>query len=289
MHKRSYFCALAVIAGCFFSLRAAPVAAQSAGNVEFVARVEPAGGDPEPVRQLTFYLLRKSVADIRQESLQAEPFTNVDQFIDTLSFTPQLKAWMHKHHTARLTGEEFIKSVTADDVVDIPEFFKAYMTHNEAFRGMGFPEPKFKEKDKTANPEKYKDQKDMYEAAVRKYIGANMTTIQGMDLELVDANPYPRWESLERKQRQTLDARAMQLAEQRYVVARTQTDLDGHGSFAGVAPGNYWIGMLGVEAISGDVRLHWDLPVTVRPGQTASVELSNVNAARPALALNSDN
>ena len=290
MHKRPYVCAVAMIVGCLFFLRAAPVAAQSAGSVDFVARVEPTGGQPEPVRQLTFYLLRKSVEDIRKEALQAAPFSTMDQFIDTLSFTPELKTWMRKRHSVRLTGEAFIKSLTADDIVDTPEFFKAYMTHNEAYRGMGFPEPKFKEKDRKTNPEKYKEQKDEYEAAVRKYIAANMSTAQGMDLELVDLNPYPAWEALERKQRQRLDARAFQLAEQRYVAARTQTDLDGHGSFAGVAPGNYWIGMLGVEAISGDVRLHWDFPVTIRPGQTASVELSNLNAAPPsALALNSDN
>jgi hypothetical protein len=48
-----------------------------------------------------------------------------------------------------------------------------------------------------------------------------------------------------------------------------------------VLPGTYWIGMFGADAISGDVRLHWDYPVTVRPGETASIELSNLNAARP--------
>ena len=111
-----------------------------------------------------------------------------------------------------------------------------------------------------------------------------------MDLELIDLNPYAKWESLEGKQRKLLDTRAFQLAEERYLVAHTDTDLDGHGSFAGVAPGNYWIGMLGAEAISGDVRLHWDFPVTVRQGETASVELSNLNAVRPnTTAQNSNN
>jgi hypothetical protein len=38
--------------------------------------------------------------------------------------------------------------------------------------------------------------------------------------------------------------------------------------------------MIGTEAISGDVRLHWDFPVTVRQGETARVELSNLNAVR---------
>jgi hypothetical protein len=64
-------------------------------------------------------------------------------------------------------------------------------------------------------------------------------------------------------------------------VAQTDTNLDGHGRFASVAPGRYWIGMLGVQAISGDVRLRWDLPVTVRPGESTRVELSNLNAAKP--------
>lgn len=111
-----------------------------------------------------------------------------------------------------------------------------------------------------------------------------------MDLELVDLNPYAKWESLERKERQSLDTRAFALAEERYLAARTTTDLDGHGSFPSVAPGKYWIGMFGAEAISGDVHLHWDFPVTVRPGETASVELSNLNAAPSStMAQNSDN
>ncbi len=64
---------------------------------------------------------------------------------------------MKKHHSVRLSGEDFTKSLTPEDIVDIPEFFKAYMAHNEAYRGVGFPEPKFKEKDRNSNPEKYKD------------------------------------------------------------------------------------------------------------------------------------
>jgi hypothetical protein len=80
------------------------------------------------------------------------------------------------------------------------------------------------------------------------------------------------------------------LAEERYLAAHTDTDLEGHGSFAGIAAGRYWIAVLGTEAISGDVRLRWDFPVTVRQGETARVELSNLNAVRPSTAaLNSDN
>lgn len=261
----------------------ARLAAQSTstGSVEFVALVAPSGGQPEPVRQMTFYLLRKSVEDIRSEAATLVPGADIDRFIDGLTVSPELKAWMHKHHSVRLSGEEFTRSLTPEEIVGTPEFFKAYLDHNAAFR-MGFPEPKFKEKDKKANPEKYNALMEQYQAAERKFIAATPETVIGMDLELVDLNPSPKWEAIDRKQRQDLDARAFQLAEQRYLAGRCNTDLDGRGSFANVLPGNYWIGIFGAEAISGDVRLRWDYPITVRQGETASVELSNLNAARPA-------
>src|SRR5580704_14232005 len=47
--------------------------AQSSGNIEFNAQVAPSGGRPEPVRQLTFYLLRKSIEEVRTEAAQLEP------------------------------------------------------------------------------------------------------------------------------------------------------------------------------------------------------------------------
>lgn len=290
MKAKSFIRAVVLFLGSLMILLPARLAAQSNGGIEFTASVAATGGRPEPVRQLTFYLLRKSVEDIRTEAMQSAPSTDLDKFIDGLSLSPELKAWMIKHHTVRLSGEDFTKSLTPDDIVGIPEYFKAYMMHNEAFRGLGFPEPKFKEKDRDTNPEKYKAEKEQYNAAVRKFIAGAPNTVQGMDLELVDLNPNAKWASLEGKHRRLLETRAFQLAEERYLVARTDSDLDGRGSFAGIAPGSYWIGMFGAEAISGDVRLHWDFPVTVRAGERARVELSNLNAARPSIeAQNSDN
>lgn len=279
--KTSLFLLAALISLSFIA-SGSRLAAQSTstGQVDFVALVAPSGGQPEPVRQMTFYLLRKSVEDIRSEAMKLIPGPDLDRFIDGLAVSPELKAWMHKHHSVRLSGEEFTKSLTPEEIVGTPEFFKAYLNHNEAFR-MGFPEPKFKEKDKKEHPEKYNALMDQYQAAARKFIAASPETVVGIDLEMVDLNPSPKWDAMDRKQRQDADARAFQLAEQRYLVGRCNTDLDGHGSFANVLPGNYWIGMLGAEAISGDVRLHWDYPVTVRQGETASIELSNLNAAPP--------
>ena len=290
MKKKSCIRATALLLGSLLLLLPARLAAQSSAHIEFTARVAPTGGQPEPVRQLTFYLLRKSIEDIRAEVLQTTPAPDMDKFIDSLGLSLELKEWMKKHHSVQLSGEEFTKGLTPEEILDVREFFKAYMTHNAAFRGIGFPGPKFKEKDRTSNPEKYNAQKAEYEAAIRKFIARSPDTVKGMDLELIDLNPNAKWESMQRKQRQLLDARAFQLAQERYLVARADTDLDGRGSFTGIPAGKYWIGMLGAEAISGDVRLHWDFPVAVRPGETAQVELSNLNAARPSIeAQNSNN
>jgi hypothetical protein len=275
--KHNIYAAVLLLAALSF-LCPAHLAAQSAGRIEFVARVAPTGGQPEPVRQLPFYLLRKSFEDIRAEALQSAPAPDLNKFIDGLEVTPELKAWMKKHHSVQLSGEEFTKSLTSDEIVDIPEYFKAYMTHNAAYRGMGFPEPKFNEKDRKSNPEKYQAEKDQYDARVRKFIAATPDSVKGMDLELVDINPIAKWISFENKHAKMLDANALQLAQERYVVARTDTDLEGRGSFSGIAPGNYWIGMFGAEAISGDVRQQWDLRVTVRQGETASIVRSNTSA-----------
>jgi hypothetical protein len=278
-----------LVVACAIALPArAP--AQSAARIDFLARIAPTGGQPEPVRQLTFYLLRKSIEDIRAEALQSSPGADLDEFVDDLGFSPELKAWMKKHHSVRLTGDDFTKSLTPEEIVGIPEYFKAYMTHNEAYRGAGFPEPKYKAKERTSDPDKFAAQRAEYLAAVRAYIAASPERVKGMDLELVDVNPYAKWESVQRKQEQNLEMSAFRLASERYIVARAETDLDGRGSFTGIAPGNYWIGMFGAEAISGDVHLRWDLPVLVRPGETASLELSNLNAERiSASAQNSNN
>ena len=181
------------------------------------------------------------------------------------------------------------KTLNADDIIDVPEFYKAYMSRNAGFQGNGFPEPKFKEKDRTANPEKYNQQKDDYIEAIRKYIGTTPESVEGIEAELDDVNPVTKWEQLLSAQRQRLEKRTLELAQSRYLAAQTDTNLDGRGSFAGLAPGNYWIGMLGMQAVSGDARVRWDFPVTIQAGQTTRVELTNLNAAKTYDTISSSN
>jgi hypothetical protein len=265
------------------------LAGQSTGVIEFTAQVAPTDGRPEPVRQLTFCLLRKSMDDVRLEALQLEPMPEFDKFVDGLTFSAKLKTWMKKNHTAQFAGADFIKSLTPDDIVDVPEFFDAYMSRNSGFKGVGFPKSKFKEKDRTSDPEKYNQQKEEYKDAIRKFIGAVPESVQGIDADLNGLSPSVKWEQLAGGQRQRLDKRTLELVQARYLVAQTDTNLDGLGRFGGIVPGSYWIGMLGMQAVSGDVRLRWDFPVTVRPGETTHVELTNLNAAKPYSAAENSN
>jgi hypothetical protein len=256
------------------------MAAQTTGSIEFSARVAPTGGRPEPVRQLTFFLLRKSLDDVRTEAAQLEPAPDLDKFVDSLTVSPELKAWMKKHHSVDLAGGDFTKKLSPDDILDIPEIFEAYMSRNAGFKGVGFPDPKFNEKERETKPEKYKKQKEEYRAALSRFITAVPESVQGIDVNLTDINPSSKWRHLLNEQNQRLDNRMFDLAQQRYLAAQTDTDLDGRGSFSSLPPGTYWIGMIGTQAISGDVRLRWDVPVTVRPGQTSRIELSNLNAVK---------
>jgi hypothetical protein len=256
----------------------------ASGAIEFVASAKPTAARAEPVRQMSFYLLRKSLVDIRKEAEQAEPLADMDKFVDDLGLdvSPELKDWMKKHHTVQLSGGDFTKLLKADDIVSVPEFLDAYTTQNGASLGGGVPIPNYKEKDREKNPEKYQRMKAQYKAGLRRYITENPDTVQGIDVQLRDKNPGPRWLLLESQKQQHVDHRTMELAQTVYFVAKTDSDLDGRGAFTGLAPGRYWITTLDAPALAGDAHLNWDFTVTVGAGETTRVELSNLNALESA-------
>jgi hypothetical protein len=68
------------------------------------------------------------------------------------------------------------------------------------------------------------------------------------------------------------------VAQSKYLAAKSDTDLDGRASVSGLAPGNYWISSLNLEANAGDMRLRWDVPATIQPGKTTRIELTNLNS-----------
>jgi hypothetical protein len=258
-----------------------PAQAPASGTVQFQARIRPSGGRLEPVRSLPFYLLRKSVAEIHKEAEQAEPPTDLDGFIDSLGASPELKAWMKENHTVALSGTDFTKQLTAEDITGIAEFLRAFMVHNGAALNAGVPAPKYKESERLSNPEKYQREREQYLQAIKRYIAAHPESTQGIDAQLGDSDPTQRWTQLQIEQRRKIERRSQVLAQTTYLAAQADSDLQGRGALRGLAPGTYWLTTLDTPAIAGDVRLRWDVPVRVAAGQTARIELSNLNAVEP--------
>ena len=248
------------------------------GAIEFVARVTPTDGRPEPARQLIFFLLRKSFAEIRKEAEEIEPKPDLSKFIDGLDVSPELKAWMKMKKSVELAGSEFIRKLKVDDVMKVPEFYDAYLKRNSGDVAVGFPEPKFWRVDERKEPEKHSKQKEEFHRLMRKYIEINPQSIDGIEVYLDAINPGQRWTRQEAEMKQRARRRALELAQRQYLAGKTETDLEGRGSFLGLAPGEYWLGTLETEAVVGDARLRWDAKVSVLGDKIAQVELTNLNA-----------
>jgi hypothetical protein len=273
----SAFCVLLLVAGV---LGKTPRAAAQTGSIQFVVRVTPSGGEDEPVRTLPFYLLSKSYADIQKEAEATSSVPNQDKFIDSLDVSKELKAWMKTNHRVKLIGEDFTKMLKADDIINVPEFFSAYVERMVGFRTAGFPTPKYKAEDRTKDPAKYDRLVTQYHDAIRAFIIADPDSKDDLDLSLEAVNPGHKWDMLKAKNLADLNRETADLARGKYLVARAETDMQGQGTLRGIAPGNYWLGTLNIEAVAGDARARWDVPVTVRAGQPSYLTLSNINSVK---------
>lgn len=260
---------------CFASLAEA-----QNGAIQFVADGTPSGGLQEPVRGFPFFLLSRSFDQIQADAAASDPKPDMDAFIAKLDVSAELKAWMKKNHCVSLTGEGFQHKLTPSAVLDVPEFRRAYMERNAGDQSVDFPTPRFKASDEQKNPAKFKKESDEYRETLLHYVMMNPQTLDGLDLGLTDVDPGPRWSMLLAQRVPEIHRRALDLAQSKYLVARAQTDLQGQAMLQNIPPGQYWISTLDVAAEVGDVHLRWDVPVTVRPGQTDSVVLSNVNSVQ---------
>ena len=269
--------------GAAMPMTTLPAASQAAatGAIEFVARVTPTAGRAEPVRQLTFYLLRKSLAEIEKEVEQSEPKPDRDSFIENLTVSRELKDWMKKKRSVELAGSDFGRELKPNDIFDVPEFYAAYMRRNAGDVAIGFPAPKYRLQDAEQNPAKYQQQVAEYRKQVRKFLENNPHSMDGIEVHLDGINPGQRWAQQEFQRRARVRRQTLQTAQTRYLAATTDTDLEGRGVLTGVPPGEYYLGTLETEAVAGDARLRWDTPVTVRSGQVTRLELSNLNAVEP--------
>jgi len=275
---------IAIWSSCFLVsaiLASAPRAAAQKATVEFVAKATPSSGTDEPVRGITFYLLSKSFDEIGKEAAVTYPLVPMDAFIDKLDVSKELKAWMKKNHWVNLAGEDFIKKLNADDVMNVPEFYKAYVDRMSGDQTVPFPVPKYTPAEKKKNPAKYDEQVKQYHAAIRAFLVLNPKSTDGIDLSLEDVNPGHKWDTINANSAAELHRHTIDLAKSKYLVARTETDLEGQGLLHGIAPGTYWLSTLDISAQAGDAQQKWDVRITVPPGKTTYVALSNINAVQP--------
>ena len=257
-------------------------AAGQNGSVEFVIRATPTAGLEEPVRGFPVFLLSRSYEEIQKEADDAFPKDSLNDFIDGLNVSKELKEWMKKNDCITFSGQDFIKKIKTNDVMDVPEFYKAYMDRNAGDESSGFPTMKVKDSEKQKDPAKYEKDMAKYKDAVRHYIDQVPESINGIDLNLQEVDPSRKWHEIEAKRVPQVQRRITDLAQGKYLVARTETNLQGQGFFPNVAPGSYWLSSLSVAATVGDARPRWDVPLTVRPGEVAYAVLSNVNAVQDA-------
>lgn len=265
----------------FSLVSAAPRATAQVGSIEFVARATPSGGLEEPVRGFPFFLLSKSFESISKEASLLYPKPDMKAFIATLDLSDELKAWMKKNQWVRLTGEEFVNKLTVDDIMDVPEFLKAYVKRNAGDKTLEFPVPKYKPSDVKKDPAKFDKVVAEYHAAVKKFLTDNPKTTSGMDLNLEEIDPSNKWDQLQAKSLPEIHRQTLALAESKYLVAQTETNLEGRGFLRDIPPGTYWLTNLDVAATVGDSHARWDIAVAVRPGLTTRVALSSANEVPP--------
>ena len=248
-----------------------------AGALEFSARITPTAARPEPVRQFTFYILTKSYTEIVKEAEEKDPVPSREEFIDGLKFSPELRAWMKAHDTFDLSAPDVDKRISPDDILGVPEFLLAYQRSNSGGVTSGFPKPKFTDLDKAKDPEKYKKLREEYLAALMKFLRKYPESMTGIELEMEGINPQRKWDALQTARNKRVLRAAPELAQLKFLARRADTDLEGRASVSGLPPGDYWISTLNLEANAGDMHVHWDVPVKIEAGQTARVELSNLN------------
>ncbi len=241
----------------------------------------PTGGRGEPVRQFTFYVLTMSYADIVKEVESEDVLPSREQFIDQLKISAQLREWLNAHDVMDLTQLDLDKLVTPDDIISVPEFLAAYQRSNSGGVTTGLPTPKFHEADRETSPDKYNKQKADYLAAMKKFIQAHPSTVNGMELELGAVSPHLKWDKLLADHKLKVQQQAPDIAQSKYLAVKVETDLDGRALANGLNPGNYWVSSLGMDAASGDRRFIWDVATKIEAGKTTQLVLTNVNGSKP--------
>ena len=270
---------IAAIVACAFGAGVDAQSSAGTGALEFSAYVSPTAAKPEPVRDFTFYVLTKSFEEIKKEVEAKNGAPDREKFIEGLKLSPEMREWLKAHAVMDLTMPGLDKMLTADDILRVPEFLLAYQRSNSGGVTNRIPKPKYRDADKTEHPEKYEKEHQEYLTALKKFIQANPMTVAGIELELDGINPAKKWAEQQNSFKKRVRQQAPMQAQTKYLAAKVDTNLEGWASLSRLTPGNYWLSTLDLQAGAGDSRLRWDVPITIEPGKTTRIELTNLNAA----------
>jgi hypothetical protein len=251
------------------------------GALDFTARITPTAARAEPVRQFTFYVLTKSYSDISQEVEAQDDVPSRDKFIDDLKLSLELKAWLKSHDVFDLAMPGLDKIVTPDDIIHIPEFLLAYQRSNSGGVTNGIAKPKYRDVDKTENPARYQKQHEEYLIALKRFVQLRPETVSGIEMELDSISPQRKWSQIQAEHKKRVSRLAPDIAQTKYLAAKADTDLEGRAFISGLPAGTYWVSTLNLDVAAGDLQMRWDVPITIQPGRTARVELTNLNGRDP--------
>src|SRR5260370_33669314 len=202
--------------------------------LDFKTNVTQSAAKTELLRDFTIYVITKSYDDIVKDIDLGDGPPSRDKFTDDLKISPELRDWLHKHDVMDITLPGFDKLMTPDDVLHVPEFLLAYQRSNSGGVTNGIPKPKYRDADKTENPERYEKQKQEYLSTLKKFIQAHPETVSGMELELEGVNPARKWAEAQNSHRRRVQQLAPAQAQTTYLAAKADTELDGHGQIQGL-------------------------------------------------------
>lgn len=279
--RAAMWCLISALAAFELAPARSAFAQAPTSSVSFTAQITPTAGIAEPVRGLPIYLLSKSFASIQEEAAASVPEPDMEKFIDSQNVSKELVAWMHEHHTVTLSGDDFARNLTAQEILKVPEFWQGYYEINAGTKTSGFPLPKYKESDRIHNPAKYQREVDEYHEKVTKFINLNPDSKEEMNEEFASIDPSHKWNDKIAARISTIHSMALDWAHSRYFIAQTQTDLNGHAEFMGVPAGTYWLSTLNIDGRVGDMEEKWDVPIAVHGGASVQLVLSNYNAVTP--------
>src|SRR5208282_1454921 len=184
-----------------------------------------------PARGLTIFLLSRSFREISREAEEKTPSPDLDAYIDTLAAGKELKDWMKKQRSLTITGPDFRKRLTDDDLFRVPELLEAYVKGNLLELTQGFPTPKSTPEERAEMSKNHGTYPKSYVAMLRKYLTAHPESRAPMDTILEEQDATKPWTIEESRWRERTHALALQLAQSDYLASKTVTNLDGQGAF----------------------------------------------------------